>query len=113
MMDAFRAEAIRLALVKMFRQGGHFDICTVRSCLESASIEAPKEEMDALRPLHCVGWSEMTPEMRTEVQRRVLALFSLPATDLDAFGTPLVGGAPREVGSAELFRRLIGRGADA
>lgn len=108
-MDAFKAEAIRLALRKMFRASGWFDITTVRRCLETAHIVAPREEVEALEPLHCVHWSEMTPEMRAEVQRRTLALFSHPDVDLEDLEAPLLGDAPQA--STGIFRRLLGKGA--
>jgi hypothetical protein len=112
MMDAFRAEAIRLSLRRMFEPNRYFDICALRDCLTAAKIVPPKETMDELHPLHCVHWSEMTPEMRAEVQRRVLALFSLPEVDFGDMATPLIGGA--DVGKPSgLFRRLLGKGADA
>ena len=110
-IDAFKGEAIRLALKKMFRADGFFSISTVRTCLSTAHVAAPREEMEALEPLHCVHWSEMTPEMRVEVQRRTLALFAHPDVDVTDLDSPMVGGASEPAG---LFRRLIGKGsADA
>ena len=38
-MDPFKAEAIRLALRKMFQPGSYFSICTVDQCLVAAGIE--------------------------------------------------------------------------
>jgi len=109
-MDAFRAESVRLALQKMVK-GSCFSICTVRTCLQVAGIVPPTDDLKALEPLHCVDWSDMTPEMRAEVMGRTLALFQYPEFSIEDLDAPLLGGAPGEHSS--LFRRLIGRGADA
>ncbi len=107
-MDPFNAEAVRIALRRMFKAGRFFDICAVRTCLTALQVEPPEEELDALRPLHCVSWSEMTPEMAREVQARTLALFSHPAIDLSDLEPKALGEA------SSLFRRLLGKGsADA
>lgn len=111
MMDTFAAESIRLCLKKMFRPGGWFCIIDLQQCLKIAQIEAPAHEIETLRALHCIHWSEMTPEMRVEVKRRVLTLFSLPETDLSDLLVPMIGGA--EQAPTTLFRRLLGKGADA
>lgn len=108
MMDTFQAEAIRIALKKMFRPDAYFDICTVKECLKVAGIAAPEDEMSALKVLHCVSYSEMTPEMARQVIARTLALFSMPETDLQELAHPLIGGDPGV--SVGLFRRLLGKG---
>ena len=108
-MDAFRAEAIRLNLKKMFRPTGYFCICDLRTCLQAAGIAAPQDELDALAPLHCVRWSEMTPEMRAEVMSRVLVLFSIPEVDFGDLDVPILGSDPEA--STSLFRRLLGKAA--
>lgn len=111
-IDAFQAEAVRLALVKMFRPGGYFSICTVRKCLEIVRVEAPRSEMAALDALHCVSWSDMTQAMRAEVVRRTLALLKLPPADVDELRDSLMPDTPAKqvVG---FLGRLIGKGADA
>ena len=108
-MDPFRAEAIRLSLRRMFAPDHWFCIIDVQNCLKSAGIAAPQSEMDALRTLHCVHWSEMTPEMRAEVMSRTLALFSLPDMDFGDLDVPVLGSHPEA--STSLFRRLLGKTA--
>ena len=76
-MSDFETEAVRLGLTKMFNQGW-FDICAVKECLEVAHVVPPKATLQSLQPLHCVPYSEMSPEFREELVRRVLGLFNYP-----------------------------------
>lgn len=111
-MDPFKAEAVRLGLRKMFK-GSYFDICTVKACADAAGVTIPGELKESLHAMHCVHWSDMTSEMRQEVVRRVVGIFSEPGMDLSDLEKPYVGGTEKAVSDGGLFRRLLGRGLDA
>ncbi|HEY9467621.1 MAG TPA: hypothetical protein VIR54_31225 [Vicinamibacterales bacterium] len=81
-LSAFQKEALRLALGRMFRPNGWFDICTVDNCLKLAGAIPSTADYNAMRVLHCVNFSDMTPEMRRAVADATLALFDAPGFDL-------------------------------
>lgn len=89
-MDAFQAETVRLALRDMFK-GSHFDICAVRKCVKITGVVPPEGVMETLSALHCIHWTEMTPEMREEVYRRVLGIFKAEEWQLEELEVPLIG----------------------
>lgn len=103
-MDAFQQQAVILALRKMFK-GGHFNICTVRSCIAVAGVQPPRQELDALAVLHCVDWGDMTTEYRDEVLSRTLALFAHEGADLSVLD---VIGAPPDAQVRPLGSRFFG-----
>lgn len=102
--DTFNEETVRLALRRMFN-GNYFDICVVRRCLDAAGCVAPSDQLDALAPLHCVEWGDMTPAMRDQVLRRTLDLFAHPRWELTELDIPLVEDP--DTYSPSLFRRLL------
>jgi hypothetical protein len=73
--DQFTREACALAIRKMFTES-HFSICTVDRCLEALRITPIKAQYDALRAVHCVHYSTMTPAFREELLIRTMALFA-------------------------------------
>jgi hypothetical protein len=103
-MDAFTRAAITTALSRMFRAGGHFDICTVKNALEVAKIPAPEFEVERLGLFHCVHWSAMDATLRATVVERTLALFDEPAFDVSMAAAIL--DKPK---SAGLLGRITGR----
>ena len=80
-MDEFKRQAIILSLRDMFK-GRHFSICTIDKCIKILGIIPPQSDMDTLSALHCINWSEMTPEFREQVMERVLAVMTHPGFDL-------------------------------
>ena len=113
-LTTFEREAIRLALVKMFGADGHFSICTIDDCCKLAGVTVPDRTYSALRALHCVHWSTMTPAMKQEVANTVLGLFALPTTDLSALHRSFlepVRVVESDAPKRNVFRRLLARGA--
>lgn len=74
-------EAIKLNLKKLF-SANSFHITTLDTCLKMGSFVIEKEDYDALRAVHCIDYSEMTPEFRTWVFDTVLKAFSEPAFNI-------------------------------
>ena len=105
-MDEFVAQSVKTGLRRMFRPGGWFNICEVRSCLDAAGIPHPPE-LKTLEPLHCVHWSEMEPGFRAEVVRRTMLLFDNEPFDLTDIAPDLLPQAPGFVA------RMLGKGKDA
>lgn len=60
------------ALQKMLRPHTHFDVCTIRNCAQVCEICIPDNRMEIYRSIHCMNWSEMTPEYRETVIAMVL-----------------------------------------
>lgn len=85
-MTDFQREAIRLALLKMFRDDGHFSICTVDALLKLAGAVPDRRAYDELSVLHCVGMRDMPPVMRQELLNRTLALLDAEPLDLSKLG---------------------------
>lgn len=74
MIDEFTRQAVAQSLKKMF-EGSYFDICTIDRCLEAMKVHPVGNQYEALRPLHCVHWSDMEPAFRRQVFDRVMAMF--------------------------------------
>ena len=108
-LSLFEREAVRMALVKMFDGQGYFDICTVDTCVKITGAIPTPRDYAALRALHCVSWSLMTPDMRREVGERVLKVLAEPSFSLPqisrSFLPPAVEG---EAKKSSLVRRLFG-----
>ncbi len=60
------------ALHKMFRAEKHFSICVVENCAKTCQVVISKERLDIYSSIHCVDWSEMTPEYRQMICAMVL-----------------------------------------
>lgn len=118
-MTEFEAEAVRLGLKTLFEKDW-FDVCRLKECLDVAGVAPPRRDLRALQPLHCVHYSEMTPEMRERVFEHTMGLFKHASLDLSALDRPLIGDAPDppgEIGNGDgrgsFLRRLIGAGDGA
>lgn len=111
-LTTFEKEAIRLALVRMFRAGGHFDICVVRDMCSLAGVIPPQRTMDALHTLHCVNWSEMTPAMRDETAKVVLGLFDHAGFDLPTLAESFFPAPPDKpvIRASGFLARLLPKG---
>lgn len=110
-MTPFENEAIRIALLKMFRPGGWLDICTIDECLKLARCHAPERTYSALRAMHCVSWSAMTPEMRQMTAETILGLFESPPLDLPQLGASFIPAVPEppQIEKPNVFRRILGK----
>lgn len=75
MSDQFTREAVATSIRTMF-EGKHFSICTIDDALKALKISPIQSQYDALRPLHCVDFSSMTPALREELLIRTMALFA-------------------------------------
>lgn len=60
------------SLQKMMKPNSHFSVCTIRECSELCGIVIAKERMNVYRAIHCMSWSEMTPEYRQLITAMVL-----------------------------------------
>lgn len=58
------------ALNRMFA-GSHFSICTIDAVATMLGVVVDKAAHNQLRPLHCVDWSEMPPELRAIVPQLI------------------------------------------
>lgn len=77
MMDDFRKQAIVIGLTKLFSRG-FFSICDFNKIAEARGVTPSQELLLSLEPLHCVSYSEMEPEFREELKRRVLVALGAP-----------------------------------
>lgn len=87
MLDTFHQQAATVALKKMF-QGEHFSICDLDSIVKLLGCIPDKKDYEALRCLHCVNWSDMSPDLRGEVLKRVIKIMQSVGFDtevLDGF----------------------------
>lgn len=68
MTTAFHAQAAEVALRRMFRPDGYFDICVVDGICKALNRIPPAADYNALRLLHCVHWRDMVNRLaRTTV----------------------------------------------
>lgn len=71
-MDQFKAEAIKLKLNQLFNQS-HFSICVVRDVAELLGNNCENHsEYKELRVLHCVKYRDMSAEMKSELNDKVM-----------------------------------------
>jgi len=80
-MNDFQKEVIIAAMKKMF-QGTHFSICDLDKCLKITGAIPDCEDYDALSALHCVNWSNMSPELRQAVYKKTISMLSEEGFDL-------------------------------
>ena len=60
-------QQIALTSLNNMMDKGYFDICTVDSVAELLGVNAKGDAYSMLRPLHCVHWDKMPPEVREAV----------------------------------------------
>jgi hypothetical protein len=82
-MDIFEKESVLTAMKKMFK-GSHFNICDVDKCLKITGSIPNQRDYNALAALHCVNWSEMSPELRRAVLEKTVTMLSSEGFDLSA-----------------------------
>lgn len=70
-----RGMAIATGLRKLFTDK-HFSICQLDALIATAEIVPDGELMRILRPLHCVDFCDMKPELREEIFGRIMAMFN-------------------------------------
>lgn len=67
-----QVSSIGHVLHKMMQPDAMFYVCDVRKCAEIAGIHISKERLDIHSSIHCMKWSEMTPEFRQQIMAMVL-----------------------------------------
>ena len=70
--DTDKYLTIAHAIQKMLNVESYFDVTTIRNCSQVANIIIQEERMHVYRTIHCIYWSQMTPEFRTRVIAMVL-----------------------------------------
>ena len=70
--------SVLTALNKMM-SGGHFDICTVDMAAKALGTIPDGAAYKILRPLHCVHWQDMPPELRAAVPKLIERCLHVPA----------------------------------
>ena len=90
-MDDVTRMAAETALRRMFRAGGWLDICLIDKLVKVTGVVPPEAEYRAASLLHCVHWSEMSPELRNEMARRIVGWFLSDQFDPFAVEVAAVG----------------------
>ncbi len=80
-MNDFQKEAVITALKHMFK-GTHFSICDIDKCLKITKTIPNQIDYEALSALHCIHWSEMSPELRKLVLDKTIKMLSSDSFDL-------------------------------
>lgn len=75
-IERLRGMAVATGLKHLFSEP-HFNICQLDSCIAAAKIIPDGEVYRAMRPLHCVKWMDMKPELRDEVFSQVVRMFGV------------------------------------
>ena len=92
-LSPFQRRSVALALHRMLA-GPRFDVCTVRTCLDVAALDAHaigtgRTRLDALRLYHCVPYADLAEGLHAEIAEHVVALVegrpAATAAPLDAF----------------------------
>ena len=73
-MKDIKKEACKLAIVKLFKDK-NFSICTIDNLLKLTNTIPDPETYKILQVLHCVDYSEMSPDFRKELFETVLTMF--------------------------------------
>lgn len=79
-MDEDMEPNVRLALLgleHMFKDKSFFSICTVDACIKVLEPTFNQRDYEALRALHCMDWSSMTPDMKKLVRKQVCDLLNI------------------------------------
>ncbi len=92
-MTEFQRTAAIAALKKMFA-GKYFDICTVDKVIDiTGCIPPDRKDYAALNALHCMHWSDMTPDLRNQVMLKTLQIFEQPGFDLELIDKVIANAA--------------------
>lgn len=74
--DEFGKAAVMQSLHKMFRVGGHFNICDLEKQAKVLGVEVPKDERNRLGLFHCISWNEMEPDLKNEIFARTIEVLT-------------------------------------
>ncbi len=104
-LTRLEAGACRTALCKMLDHTGVFYVSDFTKLCEVARVIPGSRDLNALRLLHCVRWSDMDRVTRDEARAAILRALQVPTEISAAFVTAFEDPAPQKV---SVFRRLIG-----
>ena len=65
-------QTVAHGLQDMFKPGGHFNICFIKTAMEIGNIVIPRERMVIYEAIHCLSWSDMEKEYRITIQAMVM-----------------------------------------
>jgi hypothetical protein len=88
-LDPFHLQAAEIALKDMFDKD-HFSICDLDPIIKMLGVIPNKKDYQALRCIHCVKYSKMSPEFRNQVMEKVLAIVQSPGFDSEVLNGKLV-----------------------
>ncbi len=66
---------VKAGLTKMLRTKKWFCICDLQATLDAAGIIPNGDVLRLLRPLHCMEWADMEPDLRNQVQAIIVKMF--------------------------------------
>ena len=76
-MDSFQQETIKIALDEMFNGSSHFSICDVDKLSKILGSNCKSHpDYKFLSALHCVDFSSMSSDLKTELPNRVMNVLS-------------------------------------
>jgi len=103
----FSKAAVMQSLHKMFRVGGHFNICDFDRQAKVMGVEIPEEERERLSLFHCISWSEMNHELRDEICARVIEVLTGERVELSKNEIiELFAGVDRKKVGGKVYRLL-------
>lgn len=79
MTDIQLAQLSVLTSLNKMMKGVYFDICALDAAVKALSVVPDAAAYAILRPLHCVHWSEMPPELRSAVPGLIERCIGVPA----------------------------------
>jgi len=92
-MDEFHKQAALTGLKKMFA-GKHFDICVVKEALTITGCFMNAKDEAAMRALHCVNFTDMSPDLRKMLFVKVMEVLSAePSFNTELLSAVMDGGS--------------------
>lgn len=74
---SFESEVVKTTLDNLFNNKGHFDICTVDKLGRILNVNPQTHpDYDLLSALHCVNYSKMSAQMKSELPDRVMTVLT-------------------------------------
>lgn len=74
---------------KMFTEDGYFDVCVITGAISTFKLNAcpsTGKALEDLRAIHCVGFSDMSPEVFEAIPRYLSHIFTEGRIPVDAVG---------------------------
>lgn len=106
MDDTKLAHLSALTSLNAMMRGGYFSITTVDSVAKMLGSVVDTRAYNILRPLHCVDWGSIPPELRQEIPALIERCIGVPAYQFSVTAAPLVeDGRQRVVSTLSLAGR--------